>query len=340
MSRDVEGHDSVKKIGIVGAGKRYVDYYKDVIESFDLEISGFVTQSGKLSDEVGDYEVFATVSELVNHDEPDFLLAVVPYYATPQIVLEATKVECDILVETPFPPPQHWDVIRATVEESGIVVGVVEQWPFLPLECFKKKVIEAGLLGDIHLVENDYRTYNYHGMAQLRNYVGKDVGIKNVIASTHKNYPLNDNDDYWNITLAEFENGATLLFKHSDLAKREIAKNMRGTPSIRIHGSKGTFVSGCLLKDESTPWFSAIAEDGDTYNRGVGVHFDDGVLVKLTSILPNGSEISWENNYFEHGFDESQIAIAQHIESMMNGDMLWTMEDGLIDLSLGDSSWI
>ena len=46
------------------------------------------------------------------------------------------------------------------------------------------------------------------------------------------------------------------------------------------------------------------------------------------------------NDYFKYGFNESQIAIAQHIEAMMNDDMLWTMEDGLIDLSLGDSSWI
>ena len=41
------------------------------------------------------------------------------------------------------------------VYESAILVGVVEQWPFLPMECFKKKLIDSGLLGDVHMVENE-----------------------------------------------------------------------------------------------------------------------------------------------------------------------------------------
>jgi hypothetical protein len=50
-------------VGIVGAGKRYLNYYKDVIDSLDLEISGFVTRSGKISNEVGDYPVFQSMRD-------------------------------------------------------------------------------------------------------------------------------------------------------------------------------------------------------------------------------------------------------------------------------------
>ena len=47
MSGNLEGAFSMSVVGIVGAGKRYLNYYKDVINALDLEISGFVTRSGK-----------------------------------------------------------------------------------------------------------------------------------------------------------------------------------------------------------------------------------------------------------------------------------------------------
>ena len=85
----------------MGQEKRYIDCYKDIIETLDLEIAGFVTKSGKIADEVGEYPVFDSTKSLFEKEEPDFFISVVPYYETPSIISQVCSLECDILVETP-----------------------------------------------------------------------------------------------------------------------------------------------------------------------------------------------------------------------------------------------
>ena len=329
----------MKSVGIVGAGKRYVEYYKDIIEALGLDIVGFVTKSGKLSDEIGDYPVFRTMKELFEHEEPDFFIAVVPYQVTPSIIQQACSLECDVLVETPVgPATQSKDTLRK-VWESAISAGVVEQFPFLPMECFKKKFIEAGFLGDVHMVENDHRSYNYHGMAQLRNYIDKDADVSEIVASVQENYPLNGRDDYWNIILAKFDNGKTLLFKNSDLGKREAAKGVRGKLVLRVYGSKGTIVSGCLV-DEPIETFSILWEDGERYDLKIDVEYENDTISRISTVMPDDSVFSWENEFKDYSFNEMQIAIAQHINGMMDENILWTLADGFKDMGLGNSSWV
>jgi len=329
----------MKKVGIVGAGKRYLEYYKDVIGALDLNIVGFVTRSGKLSDEVGDYPVFDTMKAMIEYDEPDFFISVVPHQATPSIIAEACSLECDLLVETPVGRSVDSKQVLEKVWESAILTGVVEQWPFLPMECFKKKFIDAGFLGDVHMVENDHRSYNYHGMAQLRNYIDKDSDVSEIVASLHENYPLNGRDDYWNIVLAKFDNGKTLLFKNSDLGKREFAKGVRGKLVLRVYGSKGTIISGCLL-DDPIETFSILWEDGEKYDLKIDVEYKNDTVSRISTVMPDGSIFSWENAFSDHPFNEMQIAIAQHVEGMINEKILWTLNDGFKDMSLGNSSWV
>ena len=329
----------MKKVGIVGAGKRYLEYYKDVIGALDLNIVGFVTRSGKLLDEVGDYPVFDTMKAMIEYDEPDFFISVVPHQATPSIIAEACSLECDLLVETPVGRSVDSKQVLEKVWESAILTGVVEQWPFLPMECFKKKFIDAGFLGDVHMVENDHRSYNYHGMAQLRNYIDKDSDVSEIVASLHENYPLNGRDDYWNIVLAKFDNGKTLLFKNSDLGKREFAKGVRGKLVLRVYGSKGTIISGCLL-DDPIETFSILWEDGEKYDLKIDVEYKNDTVSRISTVMPDGSIFSWENAFSDHPFNEMQIAIAQHVEGMINEKILWTLNDGFKDMSLGNSSWV
>jgi len=329
----------MKKVGIVGAGKRYLECYKDVINTLDLEISGFVTKSGTLSDEVGDYPVFDTMKALFDHDEPDFFISIVPYQVTPSIITEACSLERDLLIETPVGKAADSKYVLGKVWESAILVGVVEQWPFLPMECFKKKFIDAGFLGDVHMVENDHRSYNYHGMAQLRNYIDKDSDVSEIVASLRENYPLNGRDDYWNIVLAKFDNGKALLFKNSDLGKREFAKGVRGKLVLRVYGSKGTIVSGCLV-DDPIETFSILWEDGEKYDLKIDVEYENDTIGRISTVMPDDSVFSWENEFKDYSFNEMQIAIAQHINGMIDENILWTLGDGFKDMSLGDSSWV
>ena len=319
------------KVGIVGAGKRYKSLYKSVLESFGdkINIIGFVTNSGKLSSEVGDYKVFTSIRELCDYDKPDFLISVVPFHATPSILKDACSLKCDILVETPVGNLNESYPILNNIQTSGITAGVIEQWPFLPMECFKKKLIDGGILGKIHLAENDYRTYDYHGVAQLRNYLGKDSNFVDIKGKTKKQYPLNGSGDTWDIIMAELDNGTTLLYKYTSLYKRVKVRNFK---SIRVYGDKGTIISDCLL-DNDIEKFIFIWNDGETYHLYINKIYSPN-LEEINTTLPDGSVIKWENKFKDYELDEHQIAIAQHIDSMINGKVLWTVEDGFKDLQI------
>lgn len=338
MSGYLEGAFGMSVVGIVGAGKRYLDYYKPVIESMGLEISGFVTKSGKLSDEVGSYPVYQSMQELYKETDPDFFISVVPYYETPNILVQACDLECDILVETPVGRYSQSESIMQKIHQSEILAGVVEQWPFLPMECFKRLVIDSGVIGRVRLVENDHRTYNYHGIAQLRNYIGKDAEVSKTVGSMRENYPLNKKEDYWNIILAHFNNDTTLLFKYSDLMSK--CDDMRGARTLRVYGETGTIISGCRIEDDTRmDLFTCLDSNGDVQSIDIDVVEGEGTIKEIVSNFPNGEIVSWKNPFSEFAFSEDQIAIALHIQGMIDGEVLWSVEDGFKDLQLGDPSW-
>ncbi len=322
------------KVGVIGAGKRYHEMYKSVFNAFKdrIQIIGFVTKSGKISEEVGNYKSFTSIRELCNVDKPDFLVSIVPHHQNISIIKDACELKCNILVETPVSDLDLSQFILDKVEASGITAGVVEQWPFLPLECFKKKLIDSGLLGNIYLAENDYRAFKYHGIAILRNYLDKNSNFTNIAGRVAKNYPLNGRGDEWNIRIGELDNGKTLLYKYTGLYKKVDVRNFK---SLRVYGSKGTIISGCLL-DNEVEKFSIIWDDNKTYHLDIKKEYDweDLSIDEINTTLPDGSIFKWENKFKNHCLNEHQIAIAQHIDSMIDGKVLWTLEDGFKDLQI------
>ena len=320
------------KIGIIGAGKRYRQMYNGIIDSLNgkVDIVGFVTNSGMIGSDIGNYKVFKNITDLCNNNRPDFLISITPFQLNTSMVLEACENKCDILVETPVGNINDAPMVLDKISKSGIKAGVVEQWPFLPMECFKKKLIDSGLLGDIYLAENDYRTYDYHGISQLRNYLGQDANFTEIKGKIQKQYPLNGVGDPWNITLAELDNGKTLLYKYTGLYKRVEVRNFK---SIRVYGSKGTIISDCLLKNDIEK-FSIIWKDGNTYHLNIDKIYEGSTIKQIKTTLPDNSEFKWENPFYEYNFDEHQIAIAQHIYSMLDGKVLWSVEDGFKDIQI------
>tara|TARA_Y100000592_G_scaffold50537_1_gene79909 strand:- start:153 stop:1124 length:972 start_codon:yes stop_codon:yes gene_type:complete len=320
------------KIGIVGAGKRYKQFYKDILDSLSDKISivGFVTKSGKIADDIGNYKVYKSITELCNDAKPNFLISVTPYQLNKNMILQACENKCDILVETPVGNISDAPMVLDAISKSGIKAGSVEQWPFLPMECFKKKLIDSGVLGDIHLAENDYRSYTYHAVAQLRNYLGKDANFAEIKGKFKKNYPLDGRNDNWTITIAELDNEKTILYKYSDAYKRVDVRNFK---SLRVYGSKGTIISDCIL-DNDIEKFSIIWSDGNTYHLNINKVYENSNIKEISTVLPNNSIIKWENKFNKFSYEEHQIAIAHHIDSMVNGNVLWSVEDGFKDLQI------
>ena len=224
---------------------------------------------------------------------------------------------------------KDYEIFVATPVHSEVSIHYTQALIEFQQECFKKKLIDGGILGKIHLAENDYRTYDYHGVAQLRNYLGKDSNFVDIKGKTKKQYPLNGSGDTWDIIMAELDNGTTLLYKYTSLYKRVKVRNFK---SIRVYGDKGTIISDCLL-DNDIEKFSIIWNDGETYHLDINKIYSPN-LEEINTTLPDGSVIKWENKFKDYELDEHQIAIAQHIDSMINGKVLWTVEDGFKDLQI------
>jgi predicted dehydrogenase len=77
-----------------------------------------------------------------------------------------------ILAET----PHAWTVsgVKRIIQKAAAnkaVLGVAEQFPFRPLDQFRLRLVESGILDDIYTVLNDFQSYSYHGFAQLRCYL-------------------------------------------------------------------------------------------------------------------------------------------------------------------------
>ena len=76
------------------------------------------------------------------------------------------------------------------------------------------------------------------------------------------------------------------------------------------------------------------------YDLKIDVEYENDTVSKISTVMPDDSVFSWENKFSEYLFNETQIAIAHHIDGMMNENILWTLEDGFKDMSLGHPSWV
>ena len=79
---------------------------------------------------------------------------------------------------------------------------------------------------------------------------------------------------------------------------------------------------------------------GDRFGSNKPIQeYENDTISRISTVMPDDSVFSWENEFKDYSFNEMQIAIAQHINGMMNEKILWTLADGFKDMSLGNPSW-
>lgn len=301
------------KIGFVGTGKRVNEMYLPVLDTLGdkAKVVGTYTRSGT---QLRDYEVFDSLEDL--GEACDLIICVVPPESIPSVGMAAIKTGKKVLLETPLvSTTMDMEAFNSLTPEEFDRVGVAENWPFLPMECFKREVIKSGLIGDVQVVENDYRTFMYHGIAQLKSYLkNKDKVTK--IQSVSKQFPLdNGKMDPWFIRTVEFEDDTLMIFKYSDQYKRV---SFRLPMSLRIFGSKGTISSDCLYDTDC----KIIYENDEGVSEQLEVSIADGTI--------SAGDISWTSPV--KGLDEHQISIYQHVDSLIGGTPLYPVYEALMDM--------
>lgn len=308
------------RVGLIGAGRRMREQYVTIARSLGHEIVGFTTRTSSTA------MAFSATTGIVDRssirglldERPDYLLVCVHASAT-MPVLDALLMGAfgrvpPTLIETPVEDPG----ILQRVARAGARVGVLEQWPYLPLEQFKELIYQSGLISRPYLVQNDCRSFDYHAVAQLRTYIGRH--LKPVLATgVGVSAPLPDfvdqsgnlstgARDSWEIGTVRFEDGSVLLHQFSYACKTAPFRSMQG---LRAYSRDGTILTGRIHdRNDDCEIVDVMHLDGTMTRRlDVSVERHPSRIASISSSRGHRWAAPFE-------LDDAMSASAMHLASM------------------------
>jgi predicted dehydrogenase len=236
------------RVGVVGAGRRVHDMYAPILNSnSDIEVSGFwnrdAVKGQKLTDAFG-YQRYSDLDKLAK--ESDALVIAVNSSALTEVTLRCLDYGKPLMAETPV-----WtkDVVTKA-EKKGVPIAIAEQTPWLPSEQFKMNVLGFSRYGKPHTVVNDFRTFEYHGLAQLRRYIGFDKVPVEVCGMSHgvpmasfkdgNGVPQHGHTENWESGQIRFSSGELAIYNFSSLYNR---CKYRSPCSLRIYTDRASIVN-------------------------------------------------------------------------------------------------
>lgn len=304
------------KIGIWGAGRRMQDYYAPIFDYLKdkYEVVGFWNRNPDKAKMVVDkfgFKHFSNEKDLA--EQSDALVVVVNSGAIEQVTLSLINFGKPIFVETPI-----WSkTVPEYARHKGISVAVAEQTAFLPSEQFKMKLLENAyeFLGPAHVVMNDCRTFEYHGLAQLRRYIGFSKRPITIQGTSHSmkvppyldgNFNLQHHVENWDFGTIKFDSGQTAVYNFSSIGNR---CRFRRPRSLRIYCEKGT-----ISNDDNDFSLYILKAGGSTFNPPVDIEripLEDsieGKTVKIEAELPErGRKVVWQASYPKLGDHQEAI---------------------------------
>lgn len=324
------------KIGIIGAGKRVHQMYAPVLSCSDVEVVGFWNRDenkGKLLTEAFGYKRFSIEKELV--EQCDALVVAVNSNAIAQVTLSLINYGKPLLVETPV-----WD--RQIVEyakHKNVQVAVAEQTPFLPSEQFKILLLEEKeLFGIPHLVVNDNRTFEYHGIAQLRRYIGYEKRATDVCGICHSSPMMAFKDgngveqrghtENWDNGQIRFESGEVAVYNFSSLYNR---CGYRKPRSLRIYTDRAT-----ISNDDNSFQVLVGNEKSDLLDIKVDVVQEKDKTFSIVCNLPNKT-IKWQSKNLQLNDQQEalKVVVDNFVDHVQNGTkLLYDVSQGWTDMNL------
>jgi hypothetical protein len=299
---------SAIKIGLIGASRRITDVYLPILRHMpdQYEIAGFTTFSPqgfhRFESKTG-ITSFRNPAELVENARPELLILAVPDRLNEAVLNSLLDFKVPVLAETPV----AWTVsgTQRLIEKAAanhVVLGVAEQFPLMPLEQFRARLLNTRILGDIYAAQNDFQSYSYHAIAQLRRYLkGKPSNIR----CSDYSFPVSQTDGFrnqWQTGCVTFDDGSLLLHTY--------AVPDCGLPgSIRIYGTHGVMQNYEIRlidsKTQRTERFLAVRTENSL-----------GYLASISAEIPSIGSIVWENPLAAYPFSDEEIAVATNLNGM------------------------
>jgi predicted dehydrogenase len=283
----------------------------------NVDIVGFwnrdEVKGRRVTDSFG-WKRYADRDLMIKETSPDVLLVVVNSSSITQVVTDCVKYGIPIVMETPV-----WDnTIPDLSKSSGVVIYVNEQTPYLPCEEFKMMLLETGEFGDPVVAMNDCRTFEYHGIAQLRRYIGQDRVPVEVTGCVTPRYDVSYKDNSgnlqhhtegWEFGTIKFNTGQTAVYNFSSIYNRS---PFRSPKSMRIYCTRGT-----ISNNDNSFEVHLLKSTGDTARVDVDVT-GDYMNSQRFSATVNGKRTVWERSDHDGSLNDQQLAIKSVLTRNLN----------------------
>ena len=237
---------------------------------------------------------YTDVETLIEAESPDVILIAVGPDGHHVITEVAASHGVHVITETPIsttlPCADRMIDAAAQYEVKLEVAENVWRWPH---ERLKRKIVDAGLIGEITHAHLWYTSGSYHGMNAIRTLVGSEavrvVGhAKNIGGSS------------WEVGIVEFENGVSLVY--------EFPTRRRGN-YWEIDGTEGAIVGNELMLYRET--------GTETYPIQTVTTEVDNVSVIDHARVDTDPPIIWENPLKAFGLaDADDVARGAELHSI------------------------
>ena len=326
------------KICVLGAGKRIHEMYGPITKTMpNLEICGFWNRDhhkGDLVAKTWGWKRYTDIDLMISENRPDALLVVINSSAIKSVVLSCIKYGIPIIMETPV-----WDSeIHDASSDAGVKVFVNEQTPFLPCEEFKMTLLNSGLFGQPTVVMNDCRTFEYHGISQLRRYIGFEKQPVEVVGSSVPHYPVSYTDNNgmisnqtegWDFGVIKFSSGQTAVYNFSSIYNRAKFRKPR---SMRIYCTRGT-----ITNDDNVFEIHRLGDSHDTEKIDVNV-VGEYMSTKEISAVISGHQFRWAKDDEIDHLNDQQVAVreifTQNINAIKSNTDGYTCKSAYMDVNL------
>lgn len=294
------------RVGFVGGGDRVRSIYAPAMQalSHEADICGAVTASDAGAERLADltgWSVGTDLDALIRDKNPELLIVAVPPDQIDWFYPVMADRGIPLLLETPF----CWNEragrkLLSKIENHNALVGIAEQFPFLPEIRLQKKMISLGLIGDITSVVNDFAVFDYHGIGLMRELLGRDRQPQS--AQAVRSHMVSD--ECWMRGTVTFDDGSFFIHRFSPDYEKSPHRN---APRMITYGSSGT-----LLPGEARFAAGTGPAMVSTFQR-----FEDAAGLKAIRVeMPDGV-VEWTNPLAGHNLNDEQIAVGCLVQAMV-----------------------
>ena len=341
------------KYALIGHGRRGAGHLSTAAtlkDTFDIVA---VCDAHPESAEAGAAKVgtkaYTDVQKMIDETSPDVCDVVVPVSLHHTVSCYLSRCGISHNVETGLAPTLGlMDMMITDAAENGVKLQTSENFPFVPVEQFVCKLIQEGVIGNIHKCHRLFSTTGYHGLAAIRCRMDANPKAVSSIGHTMPVTPYVDrakrdfNRENLEFYAIDFDNGglgiAMVGNKNGCLGRNKLV-------GFETCGERGTIITNGNQGATGGETVNVCTDEDLTQNAGRAQTYEfqreynaDKILQRIFVELPKslGGTVEWVNPYRHTNISETGISLATMLDGIARAvqedtQPLWTGEMGRAD---------